>query len=387
MLWVGFSGVRAVKEAQHRANDFSTYHLRSADIASGLDPYRVTEGQAPYIYPPLLLWLFTPLTMLPMPAAAVVWAMFSLAATLLIVALVASLPGLATPPALIGFFITFRFLMREISQGQVNAIVVAGTVLALALLLRNRDVLAGLTLALVTTIKILPASFLLPLVLWRRWRAAGAMLAAIPLFLFLPVLTWGPSTTARTIEQWRGGQLLSHAQDLALDTQAQNVSLWAWCRRTFSKVPATPPGKPVRMVNVTELSPGATTAIYGLFAMILLSCSIRALAGAREPAAMVAGWALTWNLVHLISKKSWEEHLVSLILILAVLAARPGRRWTWMLPAMLLWCHAPLLVGSGNADLIQLLSPTTVALTITFTGLIIRLEHTRTGDPAPEAPR
>lgn len=382
-LWIVFSGVRAFKESRHQANDFSTYYMRSADVRAGLDPYRLTEGQAPYIYPPLLLWLFTPLTFLPMGVAAVLWALIATLAMLGIVALCRGFPlGGRDPPsprtdiaAVAGFLLAFRFVMREVSQGQVNALVVALTVGALALLLARRDALAGALLGFVTGVKILPAVFFMPLILWRRWRAALAMAVVIPVTLGLPVIGWGPATTGRVIEQWRGGQFLAHAQDLTLDVQAQNVSLWAWCRRTFSDVPATPPGKPPRSVNVASFSPRTTTWMYAILTLVLLSLSIRALARAAGPEAMVTGWALCWNLVHLVSKKSWEEHLVSLILILAVLVAWPGRSWSWKLPALLLWCHAPLLVGASLADTIQLYSPTTIALLVTFVSLLLRLEE------------
>jgi len=81
---------------------------------------------------------------------------------------------------------------------------------------------------------------------------------------------------------------------------------------------------------------------------------------------MATGWALTWILAHLISKKTWEEHLVTLILVLAVLHSQIRSRIGLFIIGITLWCHTPLFVGRERSDIIQGYSPVTLGLVIAF---------------------
>src|SRR5262245_18937793 len=59
--------------------DFSDFYLAAKAVLSGGSPYRldVPEGWLGYVYPPLLAWLMTPLTLLPVPVAVSAWAVLS----------------------------------------------------------------------------------------------------------------------------------------------------------------------------------------------------------------------------------------------------------------------------------------------------------------------
>ena len=59
--------------------DFSVFYQAADAVLSGKSPYQLDlpEGWLGYVYPPLLAWLMTPLTLLSVPVAVSVWAALS----------------------------------------------------------------------------------------------------------------------------------------------------------------------------------------------------------------------------------------------------------------------------------------------------------------------
>src|SRR5688572_3934311 len=76
---------RAYGTTTRMEHDWSTYFLSSLDARTGENPYRDRVYQSPFIYPPILLWLLTPLTFLDPRIGAVLWAWITLAAWVAIV--------------------------------------------------------------------------------------------------------------------------------------------------------------------------------------------------------------------------------------------------------------------------------------------------------------
>src|SRR5215813_10156093 len=60
------------------SNDFNVYYFAAREILSGRDPYQYRLGLwTPYLYPPVLAELITPLALLPLPVAAFIWFVIS----------------------------------------------------------------------------------------------------------------------------------------------------------------------------------------------------------------------------------------------------------------------------------------------------------------------
>jgi hypothetical protein len=59
--------------------DFSDFYLAAHAVLSGKSPYQIDlpPGWLGYVYPPLLAWLMTPLTLLPVAVAVSLWALLS----------------------------------------------------------------------------------------------------------------------------------------------------------------------------------------------------------------------------------------------------------------------------------------------------------------------
>ena len=148
---------------------------------------RSIDATATYISPPLLAWLFVPLTLVPEPAAYLIWTLAALAALIWTWYVAAPYRGLAKLTLLL-LALALWPVMQVFYYGQPGVVVVAGVALAWWLIRHDRPIAAGIALALATTLKpqvvilvpiaLLVAGHVKPVL---GWAAAGLVLAALSL--------------------------------------------------------------------------------------------------------------------------------------------------------------------------------------------------------------
>jgi len=181
---------------QQHWGDFRHFYWAAEAMRIGNNPY--LSGEPPrcgYIYPPLIAYLYVPLSNLTMPSAAKVCVFLNLAALLvaLIFLALAVLKALRAKVDLfavslltaITFLISFDKIKGELQMFQTNGYILLAFAAAIYSL-RRFPMLAGLALGFAFNIKYLVAAILPYLALRRYFRAAIWMAAGILLFAFLP---------------------------------------------------------------------------------------------------------------------------------------------------------------------------------------------------------
>ncbi len=146
---------------------------------------RSIDATATYISPPLLAWLFVPLTLVPVPAAYLIWTLAALAALIWTWHVAAPYKGLAKLTLLLVALALWP-VMQVFYYGQPGVVVVAGVALAWWLIRHDRPIAAGIALAFATTLKpqvvilvpiaLLVAGHVKPVL---GWAAAGLVMAAL----------------------------------------------------------------------------------------------------------------------------------------------------------------------------------------------------------------
>jgi hypothetical protein len=146
---------------------------------------RSIDATATYISPPLIAWLFAPLTLAPEPVAYVIWALLSLAALIWTWHVAAPFGGLAKFTLLM-VAIALWPVMQTFYYGQPGVLLIAGVALAWWLIRREQQVAAGVILAFATALKpqilILVPFALLASGRWKPfvgWAVGGLTLAAV----------------------------------------------------------------------------------------------------------------------------------------------------------------------------------------------------------------
>lgn len=214
---------------RNETGDFGHFYHAARAMNEGQDIY--ASWQQGYIYPPLLAFLYEPFGMLPEPAAA----LCVLCLNLLLLsgsALLAArelgrrwrdTTGFAVAAfALAAVLLTEDKLRGEIQMWQTNSLMLFLLTSALCLLDRW-PALAGAALGMAFNIKYLPIVALPYLLIRRRFIAAGAFVASLVGFAFLPAVRTGWQLNLQYLAVAYRGLF----RMIGIDTAGEAAQIWS----------------------------------------------------------------------------------------------------------------------------------------------------------------
>ncbi|MBE7182088.1 MAG: DUF2029 domain-containing protein, partial [Terriglobus roseus] len=141
--------------------------------------------------------LLVPLTLVPLETATRVWYLLNIALLALTAVMFAALLGKrlrAGPFALVLFSaLCFTPSLQCLTDGQITIALLALWTLALLLYRRGWPVAAGAVFALAAAIKLTPVIVLLPLLIWRQWRALTGFVLSFALLALISLGINGPA--------------------------------------------------------------------------------------------------------------------------------------------------------------------------------------------------
>jgi hypothetical protein len=186
--------------------DFEVYHTAGGRAIAAAPLYRDSDGHFQFKYLPAFAILASPLALLPLAGAKALW--FAVSAVLMVVLLGLSLktmPRLRRTPVVLvvlTFLAMAKFYAHELVLGQVNLLFAVLVVLAVVWLRAQRDVWAGLLIALAVVVKPYAVIFLPWLATRQRRAAFPAMLAGLGVLLLLPVVRYGWDGNLQLLGDW-----------------------------------------------------------------------------------------------------------------------------------------------------------------------------------------
>lgn len=280
-----------------------------------------------YLYPPFFLLLMRPLSVLPVPAAALLFEGGKWLALWYCVRALSRMLGAATQPnrlaALVGVVLAWRFISNDLSQGNVNLFVLAAVLCACSLLTRGRDMLAGAMVGLAVCVKLTPALLIVYFLYKGWWRTVvGATAAAALGLLVLPGLWMGGHENTQALASWHRHVVLSFVQQGEVYSIHINQSLTAILKRLLSDTIAIEPDKTITLSNWSWPAIDHLRRIIGavLVAGVGYACRGR-FDPRRQPLALLCEVGLVLIVMLLLSGYSWKAHFATLLVGYAVLAA------------------------------------------------------------------
>ena len=167
---------------------------------------RTIDSVLTYLHPPLLAWIFAPLTVFPEPVAYVLWTAISVAALVFAWHLAAPYQGLAKLTLLL-VAIGLWPVMQAFYYGQPTFLVIALVAVAWWLSRRDQMLVAGIALALATALKP-QVVFMIPICLLvaGRFKAVVGWAGACAVLAALSAVALGPTGLASYWEALRLGQ-------------------------------------------------------------------------------------------------------------------------------------------------------------------------------------
>ena len=172
--------------------DFSHYYTSAMVLRDGGDPYttdlrpigarlglkidQINRGT----YPPTFIWCFSPLTRLPLRSAFFIWQAFSIGCLItgLVLLMRETVSRRAAAWLTLGV-VFFAPVQLHLAFSQSQFMVFLMLVLVIRALERSRDAEAGVILAAATLLRAYPLAMAGYLVVRRRWKALGWMVAGL----------------------------------------------------------------------------------------------------------------------------------------------------------------------------------------------------------------
>jgi hypothetical protein len=182
-------------------NNFAIFRASFGNLLAGRDLYALHPEQAwdLFKYSPTFAVLFAPFSLLPLPAAVVLWHAVNM--LLLFYAVGRLLPG---SKGTIALALIYLEALGAMQHAQTNGLVTALVVLAFVAFERQRQLGAALAIALGAVVKIFPLAAL-PMAVFhpRRIRFALLFTGVLLALVALPLLFISPHELAAQYQSWR----------------------------------------------------------------------------------------------------------------------------------------------------------------------------------------
>jgi hypothetical protein len=304
-----------------------------------------------YVYPnpPIMAILLTPLMQLPTLAACLVWFFLKSAMAILAVHWVFRMAESSGRPfpliaKLAAILLALRPLVGDLTHGNINLFILFLVVAGLYAFYQQRDLAAGILLALAITCKVTPALFV-PYFVWKRaWRTLAACLAGLILFFWIiPGLFLGQETNVRYLNSWVNKMIVPYVLEGNVTSEHNNQSLPGLVYRLASNAPSFSDDRdgyvPREYHNFLDLDTCILSwfikACMGLF-VLLVAWSCRTPIQSRSGWPLLAEFSMVVLGMLMFSERTWKHHCVTLLLPFTVLTyflatCQAERKWRWFL--------------------------------------------------------
>jgi alpha-1,2-mannosyltransferase len=310
----------------------------------------LSEGQIGETYnlpnPPIMALVLSPIVQLPPLLGCLTWFYLKVGMALLAVLWIFRMVDNPARPfpawgKALAIALSLRPIVGDLTHGNVNIFILFLVAGALYAFCRQRDIMAGLLLALAIACKITPALFL-PYFVWKQsWKTLMSCAAGLVLFFWLvPGLFLGMDKNAQCLNHWVENMVLPYARG-EIWTEHENQSLPATTYRLLTHSPSfikyvgdikTPTEYHNVMSLPMEVVPWIIKGCMALFAFLVIwSCRTPLAAGKGEEKR--ASWRLAAEFsivvlgMLLFSERTWKHHCVTLLLPFTVLSYYLSAYW------------------------------------------------------------
>ena len=182
--------------------------LRIYDI-SAIQNY----ARFPFLYPPSSALILSPLALFSFETSKILWSLLNALLVPIFFWLSWKLAKDFNAKAgygvmLLVLVLTLDPLTLNAVQGNVNMVVFFLGVLSVFLAHRNQSILSATSLSVAFCLKLTPLAFILPLIVWRRWKTLAFFSAfSFVLFVLFPILIFGSEVFVTLLRQWNSSLL------------------------------------------------------------------------------------------------------------------------------------------------------------------------------------
>lgn len=219
-------------------NDFNVVHRAGTRILHKENLYNFQDGHYLYKYSPFFALLVAPIGLLPRSVAEFFWLLGMCVCLFFVIKMAKKMIlGDKPPPAyfyLLSLLLASKFLIREITLGQTDFLILLFIFFSLLFTHREKEFLAGIFLALSILIK--PTSLIfVPYFLYKkRFKVTVSAITMSLVFLLFPSFVYGFRGNMNLLSGWKTIMSVSSPPLLVND---MNQSIFAFFYRLFTSAP------------------------------------------------------------------------------------------------------------------------------------------------------
>jgi hypothetical protein len=219
-------------------NEFRVVHRAAARILHQENLYNFDDGHYLYKYSPFFAVLVSPLGLFSFNAGQVIWLLgMCLCLTFILIQCKKMILGAKPPPPylyVLTILFASKFLVREITLGQTDFLILLFIFLFISFNDRKKDELAGLFLSLAVIIKPTSLVFVPYLLYKKKFKPVVYLGIFCILFLLAPSIIYGFPGNLNLLHGWKTVMSASSPPLLAVD---MNQSVFAFFYRLLTPVP------------------------------------------------------------------------------------------------------------------------------------------------------
>jgi hypothetical protein len=228
-------------------NDFRVVHRAATRVLHTENLYNFDDGHYLYKYSPFFAILAAPLGLFSFKLGEIIWLLvMCLCLAFILNRCKKMILGDKPPPPylyLLTVLFASKFLVREITLGQTDLLMLFFIFLFISFLDQGKEFLGGFFLSLSVLIKPVSLIFALYLLYKKKFKPVGYLIIFCILFLFIPAIIYGFSTNLKLLSGWKTIMSVSSPPLLAVDL---NQSLFAFFYRFLTPT--------IQQVNLSTLS-------------------------------------------------------------------------------------------------------------------------------------
>jgi Gpi18-like mannosyltransferase len=299
-------------------NDFNVVHRAGTRILHKENLYNFKDGHYLYKYSPFFALLVAPIGLLHRSVAGFFWLLGMCVCLFFVIKMAKKIIMDDKPPPayfyLLSLLLASKFLVREITLGQTDFLILLLIFLSLYFVQREKEFLAGIFLALSVLIK--PTSMIfIPYFLYKkRFKVTVSAITTSLVFLLFPSFVYGFWGNMNLLSDWKTVMSVSSPPLLAND---MNQSIFAFFYRLFTSAPYE---VNILNLNYTVVNVLIYATIVGLFLFLLfLNRKSKAIEQSMVHNKESVEYSLLFVFMALFSPLGWFQNYSSSILAIMIL--------------------------------------------------------------------
>lgn len=267
---------------------------------------------------------------------------------------------LLEPLFILSFLSTFRIFLEELSNLQINIFILGISVLILKLLIEEKDLIAGLLLAIIISIKVYPIILLGFLIIKKRYKAVLATLLGVLVSSLIVIGYFGIKQGGQFFLDWNTTQVIQ-----GLKCEYMNQSLWGWmCGLLTNNTRMESIDYHILALSDQSLKM-ATLIVLAILGTYVLFQFYRS---RPSQLSFVTQYIITLSFIPIVSPVAWKYYFVFLTpLIILLIYQRLHTSGWFYIPVFLITLSSELFVGSYISDVLETIG------VITFSSLTLSL--------------